>query len=96
MIAAEPREENDRRLAVTAHLGRETRGIGAGPVRTNRRILRILVVDGDLPAALKAWQRISGENRAALARHRWRVGPSERCRLKERKAAQRKRRRLNR
>lgn len=32
MIAQEVREDNERRLAMTAHLGKGTRGVGAGPV----------------------------------------------------------------
>ena len=54
--------------------------------------MRIPVVDGDLQRALKAWERIATENRAALARHRWHVGPSEARKRKDRLAAKRRRR----
>jgi ribosomal protein S21 len=56
--------------------------------------MRISVVDGDLQTALKRWQKVSIENRAALQRHRWHIGPSELRKLKERKARQRHRRKL--
>lgn len=55
--------------------------------------MRIAVVAGDLQGALKAWQRVATENRAALQRRRFYVGPAEARRLKARKARQRLRRR---
>ena len=54
--------------------------------------MRIEVVNGDLQRALKAWEKVSGENRRALSRHRYFYGPSETRRRKDRLAKQRARR----
>jgi len=51
------------------------------------------VVDGDLQGALRRWQRIATENRPALARKRFWVGPAEQRRIKDRRALKRTRRR---
>lgn len=54
--------------------------------------MRIEVVNGDLQRALKLWEKVSGENRRALSRHRVFYGPSETRRRKDRLARQRARR----
>lgn len=54
--------------------------------------MRIEVGAGGLEVALKSWQKISIENRAALRGRHFYVGPAEARRNKDRLAAKRKRR----